>query len=90
MRRIAGKKIKGRGGIKSKAAQLYTPLHLKEIHSCLAGVFSQVFHFKDAAESLILGNGKNDDVTMGPLINEKAVNDVIDFIEDAKRREPTY
>ena len=42
--------------------------------------------FKEAAESLILGNGKNDDVTMGPLINEKAVNDVIDFIDDAKKK----
>jgi len=25
--RVTGKKIKGRGGIKSKAAQLYTPLY---------------------------------------------------------------
>ena len=30
MRRVAGKKIKGRGGgIKSKAAQLFTPLKVK-------------------------------------------------------------
>ena len=27
---VAGKKIKGRGGIKSKAAQLYTPLYFSK------------------------------------------------------------
>ena len=36
-----------------------------------------------AAADFTLGNGMDDGVTMGPLINEKAANDVIDFIEDA-------
>ena len=45
-----------------------------------------ITHLKEAAESLVIGDGKNDDVTIGPLINEKAANDVIDFIEDAKSK----
>jgi len=36
-----------------------------------------------AATSLKLGNGASDGVTMGPLINEGAANDVVQFIEDA-------
>jgi succinate-semialdehyde dehydrogenase/glutarate-semialdehyde dehydrogenase len=43
-----------------------------------------ITRLKEAAESLVIGDGKNDNVTIGPLINEKAANDVIDFIEDAK------
>ena len=45
-----------------------------------------ITRLKEAAESLVIGDGKNDDVTIGPLINEKAANDVIDFIEDAKSK----
>ena len=45
-----------------------------------------ITRLKEAAESLVIGDGKNDDVTIGPLINEKAANDVIDFIEDAKNK----
>ncbi len=30
-----------------------------------------------------LGNGADDGVNMGPLINERAANDVLDFVEDA-------
>ena len=36
-----------------------------------------------AAADLKLGNGADDGVTVGPLINEGAANDVIGFIEDA-------
>ena len=39
-----------------------------------------------AASEFRLGNGMDDGVTMGPLINEQAANDVIDFIEDAVAR----
>ena len=45
-----------------------------------------ITRLKEAAELLVIGDGKNDDVTIGPLINEKAANDVIDFIEDAKSK----
>ena len=45
-----------------------------------------ITRLKEAAESLVIGDGKNNDVTIGPLINEKAANDVIDFIEDAKSK----
>ncbi len=45
-----------------------------------------ITRLKEEAESLVIGDGKNDDVTIGPLINEKAANDVIDFIEDAKSK----
>ncbi len=33
--------------------------------------------------SLVLGNGMDEGVTTGPLINEKAANDVLDIIDDA-------
>ncbi len=36
-----------------------------------------------AAAEFHLGNGMEEGVTMGPLINEEAANDVIGFIEDA-------
>ncbi|NNC77383.1 MAG: NAD-dependent succinate-semialdehyde dehydrogenase [Woeseiaceae bacterium] len=36
-----------------------------------------------ATESLKVGNGAEDGVAVGPLINEGAANDVIEFIEDA-------
>jgi succinate-semialdehyde dehydrogenase/glutarate-semialdehyde dehydrogenase len=36
-----------------------------------------------AMTSLKLGNGLHDGVTMGPLINEGAANDVLEFVEDA-------
>ena len=36
-----------------------------------------------AMTSLKLGNGLDDGVTMGPLINEGAANDVLEFVEDA-------
>jgi succinate-semialdehyde dehydrogenase/glutarate-semialdehyde dehydrogenase len=36
-----------------------------------------------AMGSLSLGNGADDDVTVGPLINEGAANDVLEFVEDA-------
>ncbi len=39
--------------------------------------------FATAAAGLELGDGTADGVTMGPLINEGAANDVIEFIEDA-------
>lgn len=39
--------------------------------------------FAAATESLQLGAGTDDSVTMGPLINEGAANDVLDFIDDA-------
>jgi succinate-semialdehyde dehydrogenase/glutarate-semialdehyde dehydrogenase len=37
----------------------------------------------EATGALKLGNGVDDDVTMGPLINEGAANDVLGFVEDA-------
>ena len=36
-----------------------------------------------ATESLKLGNGAEDGVNVGPLINEQAANDVVEFIDDA-------
>lgn len=36
-----------------------------------------------AMGSLSLGNGADDGVTVGPLINEGAANDVLEFVEDA-------
>ena len=36
-----------------------------------------------ATESLVIGNGMNEEVGIGPLINQKAANDVIRFIDDA-------
>ena len=39
--------------------------------------------FAAATESLQLGAGTDDSVTMGPLINEGAANDVLEFIDDA-------
>jgi len=38
---------------------------------------------KTATEELRVGNGADDGVAIGPLINEGAANDVIEFIEDA-------
>ncbi len=38
---------------------------------------------KEATAALKLGNGVDDGVTVGPLINEGAANDVLSFIEDA-------
>lgn len=38
---------------------------------------------KRATEELKVGNGADDGVAIGPLINEGAANDVIEFIEDA-------
>tara|TARA_B100000686_G_scaffold342167_1_gene420777 strand:+ start:82 stop:1539 length:1458 start_codon:yes stop_codon:yes gene_type:complete len=39
--------------------------------------------FKAATAAFRLGNGAEDGVTMGPLINEGAANDVLEFIDDA-------
>ena len=39
--------------------------------------------FAAVAAKLQIGNGSADGVTMGPLINEGAANDVMEFIEDA-------
>jgi succinate-semialdehyde dehydrogenase/glutarate-semialdehyde dehydrogenase len=36
-----------------------------------------------ATAGLKLGNGAEDDVNVGPLINEQAANDVLEFIDDA-------
>jgi len=48
------------------------------------GVFDEFAEkFKAAAAGLRLGNGATEGVTMGPLINEGAANDVMTIIEDA-------
>jgi succinate-semialdehyde dehydrogenase/glutarate-semialdehyde dehydrogenase len=39
--------------------------------------------FKRATEALIVGNGVDDGVTIGPLITQKAADDVMAFIDDA-------
>jgi succinate-semialdehyde dehydrogenase/glutarate-semialdehyde dehydrogenase len=39
--------------------------------------------FKEATAELKLGQGIDETVTVGPLITEKAANDVISFVEDA-------
>ncbi|MFV0411125.1 MAG: NAD-dependent succinate-semialdehyde dehydrogenase [Paracoccus sp. (in: a-proteobacteria)] len=39
--------------------------------------------FAAATAKLKMGNGAEEGVTLGPLINEKAANDVLGFIEDA-------
>ena len=38
---------------------------------------------KQATAELQMGNGADDGVTVGPLINESAANDVMSFVEDA-------
>ncbi len=38
---------------------------------------------KEATETLKVGNGAEEGVTVGPLINERAANDVLEFVEDA-------
>ena len=38
---------------------------------------------RKSTESLVIGNGMNEEVGIGPLINQKAANDVIGFIDDA-------
>ena len=38
---------------------------------------------RKSTESLVIGNGMNEEVGIGPLINQKAANDVIRFIDDA-------
>jgi succinate-semialdehyde dehydrogenase/glutarate-semialdehyde dehydrogenase len=48
------------------------------------GVFDEFTKkFMVATAGLKLGNGMDDGVNVGPLINEKAANDVVSFIEDA-------
>ena len=48
------------------------------------GVFDEFAEkFKVATAGLKMGNGATEGVTMGPLINEGAANDVMTFIEDA-------
>jgi succinate-semialdehyde dehydrogenase/glutarate-semialdehyde dehydrogenase len=48
------------------------------------GVFDEFTKkFMAATAGLKLGNGMDDGVNVGPLINEKAANDVISFIDDA-------
>ena len=48
------------------------------------GVYEEfVEKFKIATADFILGNGTEDGVTMGPLINEGAASDVLEFIDDA-------
>jgi len=42
-----------------------------------------VAKLSDAVAAFKLGNGAEEGVTMGPLINEGAANDVLNFIEDA-------
>ena len=41
---------------------------------------------KEKAESLYIGDGINEDVNMGPLINEKALIKVDSYVQDAKNR----
>ena len=41
---------------------------------------------KEKAESLYIGDGVNEDVNMGPLINEKALIKVDGYVQDAKNR----
>lgn len=48
------------------------------------GVYDEfVEKFKAATAGLKMGDGTEDGVTIGPLINEDAANDVMSFIEDA-------
>jgi succinate-semialdehyde dehydrogenase/glutarate-semialdehyde dehydrogenase len=39
--------------------------------------------FKRATEALVIGNGVDEGVTIGPLITKKAADDVLDFVDDA-------
>lgn len=39
--------------------------------------------FKRATEALVVGNGVDEGVTIGPLITKKAADDVLDFVADA-------
>ncbi len=41
---------------------------------------------QSAIDGLKLGNGADEGVTVGPLINETAANDVLEFVEDAVAR----
>jgi succinate-semialdehyde dehydrogenase/glutarate-semialdehyde dehydrogenase len=48
------------------------------------GIYDEFMERLQAATAeLKMGSGFDDDVTVGPLINEGAANDVIEFIEDA-------
>jgi len=48
------------------------------------GIFDEFTErFKEATAELKLGQGIDESVTVGPLITERAANDVIDFVEDA-------
>lgn len=49
-----------------------------------AGVYDEfAAKFAAATEGFVLGNGADEGVTMGPLIDEKAAGDVVEFIDDA-------
>jgi len=48
------------------------------------GVYDEFFEkFVAATSQLTVGNGRDDGVTIGPLINEGAANDVAAFVQDA-------
>ncbi len=49
-----------------------------------AGIYDEfVSKLTVATQSLVMGNGSEEGVTVGPLIDEKAANNVCDFIDDA-------
>ena len=49
-----------------------------------AGIYDEfVSKLTAATQSLVIGNGTEEGVTVGPLIDEKAANNVCDFIDDA-------
>jgi succinate-semialdehyde dehydrogenase/glutarate-semialdehyde dehydrogenase len=49
-----------------------------------AGIYDEfVSKLTVATQNLVMGNGSEEGVTVGPLIDEKAANNVCDFIDDA-------
>jgi succinate-semialdehyde dehydrogenase/glutarate-semialdehyde dehydrogenase len=51
------------------------------------GVYDEfVGRLREAMSSLRIGNGAEEGITIGPLINEGAANDVLDFVQDAVAR----
>jgi succinate-semialdehyde dehydrogenase/glutarate-semialdehyde dehydrogenase len=51
------------------------------VHEAVADQFTR--KFTAAVKALVVGNGVQDDVVVGPLIDEKAATSVCDFIQDA-------
>lgn len=75
--RVATAKFRNCGQVCISPSRFY-------VHESIRPEFEQAF--ARFAESLVIGNGLEPGVTMGPLIREKAVGDSLGLVEDAVRR----